>query len=360
MAPLHAWVELSHHLDADRWPELHRAGEVPSSTPLGIGDLARHGFDVTFRPNLRGRLSRRAARAIRNRFDNVEWVESFAALRHPQYRRADVILCWTEFFGIPAAFRSALTAGAPLVLGAAHLTDPAERTARFLWAAKHALERADAVFVQSEAMIPVLRSIWGLKDVPIEYVPFGVDAEYFVPSREEIQREMVVSVGDDRYRDHETLIEAIARVRETDPSVRLELATHLPATMPPEVGLLIPESLGPRRRRFYGTAAVVAIATRPNAYGSGLSVLLEAMACGRPYVITAAAGVAEYVRHGEDGLVVPPGDVDALAEAVGALIVDPERADALGRAGRLRLERELTTEVQARELARVLRAAAAR
>jgi glycosyltransferase involved in cell wall biosynthesis len=70
--------------------------------------------------------------------------------------------------------------------------------------------------------------------------------------------------------------------------------------------------------------------------------------------------VAEYVRHGEDGLVVPPGDVHALAEAVRALIADPERADALRRAGRLRLERDLTTEVQAREFARVLRAAAER
>jgi glycosyltransferase involved in cell wall biosynthesis len=97
------------------------------------------------------------------------------------------------------------------------------------------------------------------------------------------------------------------------------------------------------------------MATRPNIHGSGMSVLLEAMGCGRPYVVTSSQGLEPYVRHGEDGLVVPPGDVDALADAVGELLADPERADAMGAAGRRRLERELSTDAQAARLAEVLR-----
>jgi glycosyltransferase involved in cell wall biosynthesis len=359
-APLHVWVELSHHLDAHAWPERHAAGEVPSITPFGLDALAKHGFEVSFRPTLKRRAPIRVARAVHNRFDNVEWVESVAALRSREYRRADVVLCWTEFKGIPAGFRSALVGGPPVVMGAAHLTDPAGRTPRFLWAARHALDRMHTIFVHSEAMIPVLRDFWGLDGVRLECVSFGVDPEFFIPTARAVSRDVVASVGDDPSRDHETLIRAVARVRERRPSVRLQLATNLPVDLSPDVGLLIREHLGPKRPEFYGRAAAVAVATHPNVHGSGLSVVLEAMACGRPYVVTAAAGLTGYVRDQEDGFVVPPRDVEAMAEAIHELIADPDRADALGRAGRERLEREFTTEVQARELARVLRDAVER
>ena len=46
----------------------------------------------------------------------------------------------------------------------------------------------------------------------------------------------------------------------------------------------------------------------------GLSVL-EAMACGRPVIVSDAGGVRELVTHGDQGLTHPPGDVDALAGA---------------------------------------------
>jgi glycosyltransferase involved in cell wall biosynthesis len=355
--PLRAWVELSHHLDAYAWPEWHAAGQVPNRTPFGIGDMADYGIEVSFRPPLRGRALRRVAGAIRHRFEDVEWVESLVAMRSPAYRRADVVLCWTEFKGIPAGFRTALTGGPPIVMGAAHLTDPAGRPPRFLWAAAHALPRIRTIFVHSEAMIPVLREFWSLPGVELVRVPFGIDPDYFIPASQPVDRSAVASVGDDPRRDHDTLIRAVARVRERRSSAHLKLATHLPVAMPPDLGTLIPEHLGPRRPEFYGRSAVVAIATHPNVHGSGLTVVLEAMACARPYVVTAAPGLTEYLRHGEDGLVVPPGDVEAMAGAIGELIEDPERADEYGRAGRRRLERELTTDVQARELARVLREA---
>jgi len=70
--------------------------------------------------------------------------------------------------------------------------------------------------------------------------------------------------------------------------------------------------------------------------GSG-NVALEAMACGRPVVATDSGGPPEYVSDGKTGFVVPVGDVAAMAERVGRLLDDPALADALGRAGRLRM-----------------------
>jgi glycosyltransferase involved in cell wall biosynthesis len=63
-------------------------------------------------------------------------------------------------------------------------------------------------------------------------------------------------------------------------------------------------------------------------------VLMEAMAMEVPVVATAVMGVPELVEHGTSGLLVPPGRADAVADALAALAVNPERRAALGRAGR--------------------------
>ena len=65
--------------------------------------------------------------------------------------------------------------------------------------------------------------------------------------------------------------------------------------------------------------------------------LMEAMSSGVPTIGTAAGGVAELIADGRDGVLVPPGDAGALADAIGALADDPDRAIRLGRAGRARV-----------------------
>ena len=89
-----------------------------------------------------------------------------------------------------------------------------------------------------------------------------------------------------------------------------------------------------------------AIAVFPSTYGEGVpNALLEAAACGRPIVATDIPGCREVVRHGETGLLVPPYDVAALAEAVGALAGAPARRQAMGQAGRELVEREFAEPV---------------
>jgi glycosyltransferase involved in cell wall biosynthesis len=72
----------------------------------------------------------------------------------------------------------------------------------------------------------------------------------------------------------------------------------------------------------------------PNAVG-------EAMSCGKPVVAADAGGTSELLgADGEAGVLVPPGDPDALAEAIRALLADPERRARLGGAARRRIEAE--------------------
>lgn len=72
--------------------------------------------------------------------------------------------------------------------------------------------------------------------------------------------------------------------------------------------------------------------------------VLEAMAAGKPVVASAAGGTTEAVIDGQTGLLVPPGDVGSLAGALDALLADPERARALGEAGRRRAGERFSVE----------------
>lgn len=67
--------------------------------------------------------------------------------------------------------------------------------------------------------------------------------------------------------------------------------------------------------------------------GLGVS-LLQAASCGVPIVACRAGGIPEVVQHGTTGLLVTPGDVNELAQAVKALIQQPEMRLKMGRAGR--------------------------
>lgn len=87
---------------------------------------------------------------------------------------------------------------------------------------------------------------------------------------------------------------------------------------------------------------VLPASQRSEAFGT---VLLEAMACGKPVVTTELGTGTSWVnRHGETGLVVPPADPDALAEAIRALLADADARRRMGEAARRRVEEEFTLE----------------
>ncbi|MCU1280709.1 MAG: hypothetical protein JWM53_4255 [bacterium] len=86
-------------------------------------------------------------------------------------------------------------------------------------------------------------------------------------------------------------------------------------------------------RILAGADLAVVPSRAPEAFG--LSVV-EAMAAGRPVVVTDAGAMPEIVDHGRCGVVVPQGDHVAMAEAIGRLIDEPMLAALIGEAGRRR------------------------
>lgn len=80
-------------------------------------------------------------------------------------------------------------------------------------------------------------------------------------------------------------------------------------------------------------------------YREGLpKSLLEAMAAGLPCVTTDVPGCREVIRDGDNGLLVPPRDADALAGALQRLLKDPAGAIEMGRRGRARIELEFSSQ----------------
>jgi phosphatidylinositol alpha-1,6-mannosyltransferase len=161
----------------------------------------------------------------------------------------------------------------------------------------------------------------------------------------------------------DTLIRAAARLRSAHPDLVVAIAgsgrdearlRRLAAELGATVAFLgrVPDEDLPS---LYGAADVFAMLCRSRwggleQEGFGI-VFLEAAACAVPQVAGASGGAAEAVVDGETGLVIdPPEDVRAVADAIASLLADPERAKALGRAARRRVEAELTYDALAARL----------
>jgi len=83
---------------------------------------------------------------------------------------------------------------------------------------------------------------------------------------------------------------------------------------------------------YYAASDVVVVPSlRPE---SAPSVVLEAMASGRPVIASATGGMAEIVEDGRTGILVPAGDVGALSSALETVLGDPDLAASLGEEGR--------------------------
>jgi len=164
---------------------------------------------------------------------------------------------------------------------------------------------------------------------------------------------------------HRHLIEAVARLRTQGVAVSVELAGQGPLRRQIEeqiaryrlegsvvlLGQLSHTSLLGGLGAGVWDAVVMPSVETPAGEKEGIPVaLLEAMSYGIPVVGTSAGGVAELLEDGS-GLLVPPADAPALAQALAALAFDGTLRTRLGVAGRARVERDFASQTVVRELA---------
>jgi glycosyltransferase involved in cell wall biosynthesis len=350
-------VELPEELDVVEHGERNARGEIPDRTPYGLHQLADADLDdpveVTFRRPAQGAVAY-GARKVRNRLNGYEPVTAVTGAS--QRRGADVLLAMDERTGTPAALTSLRR---PVVTGVGWLERPELLERAHRRASVAALRRAAAVFTQCPGMVPILRADWGLDPERVHGVTLGIDPDFF-PYQPWEERDpggaTVTSVGDDRNRDHARLIGAVTQVRADGIPAWLELATTLPVDLPAEAGVVHARRMNAAMRGLYRRSTVVAVALRPNPVGAGLTVALEALASGRPVVASDNPGMDSYVEHGRTGLLVPPGNPRAMADAIGELLADPDRARRMGEDGRRDVEKRFTSAHMADDLRAIARA----
>jgi glycogen(starch) synthase len=142
----------------------------------------------------------------------------------------------------------------------------------------------------------------------------------------------IVFVGDlSRDKGVEVLIEAYRRL-EHPPELVLagRSIPSTPVTLPPHARWagVLPY---PEVHRLMASASLVVV---PSIYPDCCpTVILEAMAAGRPVVAAASGGIVDMVVDGVTGRLVAPGDPRALAQAMASVLDDPDHAQAMGTAG---------------------------
>ena len=213
----------------------------------------------------------------------------------------------------------------------------------------------------------------------LEVVRSGVDAERFRPcpaGRDELRRRyglgaapvvgcvsrLVPRKGQD------ALIRALPRIQQRVPGARLLLVGGGPDERRlrrlaagcgvADAVLLVGRVPAEELAAHYAVADVFALPCRTHAGGldvEGLGIAaLEAAATGLPVVIGDSGGAPETVRDGVTGRVLAGRDVGALADAVGALLADPDRAQAMGAAGRAWMRRDWSWSARVAQLRHLL------
>jgi len=187
-------------------------------------------------------------------------------------------------------------------------------------------------------------------------IPNGVDAQRFNPDihGEEIRHRLGVDRGKivlfvgaltqwHRYKGLDVLIQAMALMRDQVPEARLvivgagQLETEY-RQLVSRHGLTscvifagnVPDDELPK---YYACSDMLALPSKNRSEGFGLTIL-EANATGKPAIGTTVGGIPSVIRDGYNGLLVPPNDPSALAEAIQKGLSDDDLLKRMGRNGR--------------------------
>ncbi len=224
------------------------------------------------------------------------------------------------------------------------------RQRRYYWFDGLTLGWARAVVCNCQAVADMAGERYGFIADRLRVIPNGVDLDN-VPTPtddgsadsgiDQQRPSIVLSARLHPNKDHETALRALNLVRRERPDVQLILLGEGPRLSELE-RLLARRGLESHVRLLGGRLAVAPALSAARlgwlssrVEGSPNSVL-EYMASGLPVVATRVGGVAELVRHGEDGFLCERGDFRSMARHTLAILSDPALREALGRSGRLR------------------------
>ena len=241
---------------------------------------------------------------------------------------------YANIFGLPGA----ALGGVPVRIGSRRELNP-DKSLSQIRLQRLAYRYARKVVANSPAAQRILERE-GLAPASIAVIPNGVDlAAFEARSPAPAIRRFIVVANLRPEKSHETLLAAVAALREECPDIEVEIVGDGPRrreieTLASREGVASNVTfLGHREDvpSLLANADAFVLPSRSEAFPNSA---IEAMAAGLPVIASAVGGLLDLIEHGRTGLLVPAGDSNALAAAMRSVVRSPERAIAMGRAAR--------------------------
>lgn len=217
----------------------------------------------------------------------------------------------------------------------------------------------DTIVVHCKSMQENLIRL-GAPEERVKLIHYSIDQNFFAPQTDTKQsRDIIMSVGESRSRDYASLFEAVK-----DLPVKLEVAgfghwyarekrSPIKASIPENVSML--RHLSQRELRDqYACSQFVVIPVHDLVYSAGATACMEAGSMARAVIAFHSKGISDYIIDGETGILVEPGNIQAMREAIQFLLANPEEAERLGANARQRILEELNLETYVKNIADVL------
>jgi len=224
------------------------------------------------------------------------------------------------------------------------------------------LSFADRIITTTHQYIQAFRTLRRLQN-KITVIPNGVDIQKFSPNPAHtlkndlnlMRNKIILFVGllrpSHKYKGLDYLLEAMKLVKKQIPNAKLLIVgggklQSFYEVFCDKLGLAdsvsfigaVPHSL---IESYYNLADLFVLPSINQEEGFGI-VILEAMACGKPVIVTSIAGVSEIISHEKVGYIVPPKNHEALARAIIQILSDDTLADSMGRNARTFTEKKCT------------------
>ncbi len=251
---------------------------------------------------------------------------------------ADVIWTHTEAEHLSAALLLRLKGrarGNPMLL--AQSVWLVDRWARYgalrKWAYKKLLARADVLTTHASENAQMARDYFKRDVKQVFYGINPIDFPLQEPTAWQPHTPVrIAAIGNDRDRDWESLAQAFRQ----NPAHEVRIATRRRVSKALNASnVKIAPAIGMKAaRELYDWADVIVVPLRPNSHVSGITVVLEAVALGKPVIVSDVGSLRDYFGP-EHVFYVPPHDVPALQRTLDTIVADPaltlQRAQAASR-----------------------------
>ena len=246
----------------------------------------------------------------------------------------DVVYCVAEDIGLPLAILCKFKSKKPrLVMG---VMAPSRKRTQYLIKSLGLGNIIQVFAVNAKNKADYLQTLLNLPQERVILIPEKTDEAFFNPAKGNIPktRPLIASAGLEQ-RDYKTLAEAIhgedinVKICAFSPNASAKTQVSMPEPVPDNMEIRYFEFT--ELRDLYRSADIVVVSLLENDYSAGLTVLMEAMACRRPVIMTKNVCLAEELV--DNGLVIgtKPGDILGMRTAIQELLSNPEKASALAQ-----------------------------